>query len=263
MEEQIQYIKLDQLVDSPYQGRFEGSAQEGEAVAEPREATELAQSIGASGLLQPIIVRKVGDHFEIIDGHRRVKACRQLGKTEVQAVVREADDREAQIISVVTNLQRKNLSLTELAVAYKKMLDHRLFADNRELSKALGKDETYVGNVLSMLKMDSRILEDLITSDTVRDVKILRMIRRHSPAVVEGKSDKQWTLYKKVRDEKMTRRMLEEYLKEKTPSDSPRKWSISEATRSFTLRFDTKSLTEEQKQLLIKTLGEKIAELGW
>jgi ParB/RepB/Spo0J family partition protein len=260
MEESIQLLEIAKLLTSPYQGRF---AEISPTDTATKGIEELAASIEKSGLVQPITVRPSGGNFEIIDGHRRVEAYKLLEKTHIEAIVKEMDDARAQIISVVLNLQRKDLKLIELAVAYQKMLDNKLFADKRALSAELGKDETYVGNVLNTLKMDPRIVEDLTQNDSVRDLKILRMIRKAAPVDANGASDAQWALFTKVKTEGLSRETLATYLKTQNQSTPKAAWEISQTTRLFHLKFATKGLSEEQKQILAKSVSDKIKELGY
>ena len=263
MEEQIQLIEISKLITSPYQGRFSGINPTDPAGLATKGIEELAASITKSGLYQPIIVRAMGEDYEIIDGHRRVEAYKLLNKTTIEALVKDVDDARAQIISVVINLQRKDLKLIELAVAYQKMLDNNLFANKKALSAELGKDETYVGNVLNTLKMDSRIVEDLTQKNSVRDLRILRMIRKDAAVDANGTSDDQWALFTKVKTESLSREGLADYLKTKNQSTPKAPWTINQSKRLLHLKFATKGLTEEQKQILATSISKKITELGW
>ncbi len=112
--------------------------------------------------MQPITVRQVGKEYEIIDGHRRAEAFRRFGKEEIPAIISNVSDREAQVMAVVTNLQREDLSNIEKAIAFQKILASGLFKDKREFSKSIGKDETYVGNLVNTVNMNQRIIDDLI-----------------------------------------------------------------------------------------------------
>ncbi|PIX34362.1 MAG: hypothetical protein COZ59_07965, partial [Bacteroidetes bacterium CG_4_8_14_3_um_filter_31_14] len=154
----VQLILVDAIIDSPYQARFL-SVTDLETKESDKETLELAASIEANGLLQPVTVRKAGEKFELIDGHRRVLAQKILKKQFIDAIVTDMNDKQAQLMGITANLQRKNLNLIELALAYKKMLDTDTFPDKKQLSASLGKDETYVGDVLNTLNMDKRIVE--------------------------------------------------------------------------------------------------------
>ena len=84
---------------------------------------ELEASLKASGLLQPITVRRQGDAFELIAGERRLRAATNLGWTEISAIVRDFDDRTMLVLALVENLQRSNLNAIEEARGYKRLID--------------------------------------------------------------------------------------------------------------------------------------------
>ncbi len=201
---QILEIPIDKLKESPYQGRLLSINGENTETTEVLLA-ELASSIQQSGLMQPISVRNLGDNFEIIDGHRRVVAFKNLGRTTIPAILHNCDDRNAQVLSIVGNLQRKNLKPLELARAYRKALLSGLFQTQRELSLSLGKNESFVGEILNTLRMDSRILKDLDGDSGISDIRMLRAIRRSGIINDQGISDLQWKLYTRVKEEGLSR----------------------------------------------------------
>ena len=168
----------------------------------------LAQSIRNTGLIHPIIVRPLEQGYEIIDGHRRVEALKKLGRGQIMAIVKDVSDRDAQIMHVIGNLQRKNLKPIEQALTYQKMLDTGIFKDKRELSRAISKDETFVGDLIAMLQLDSRIIDDLAKNNLIKDLRILRLIRLSAPVDKNGVSNAQWELYRKVIFSKMGRKEL-------------------------------------------------------
>ncbi len=114
-------------------------------------------------------------------------------------------DREAMILSVVGNLQREDLSPIEKAMAFRKLLDSGVFVDKKELSKSLGKDETYVGDVLNTLNMDQRIIDDILQNRTTDDVRLLRAIRQAGKTDKLQKSDEQMALYQEFKDKGLSR----------------------------------------------------------
>lgn len=204
MSEQILMIPIMQIIESPYQGRLLGSDENIRKV--PDEGIQkLAESIRMNGQINPIIVRKLGENYELIDGHRRLESHRLLGMTEIKAIVRDMSEKEAQVTSVVANLLRKDLHNIERAFAFRKILDAGVFKDKRELSQAIGKDETYVGDLLQTLNMDKRIIDDLLKNKTTNDVRILRAIRKIEDIDENGRSDKQLELYNKFIKENLSR----------------------------------------------------------
>ena len=99
---------------------------------------ELANSIAQHGIVQPIIVRKVGERYSIIAGERRFRAARRAGLNEVPVIVREMDEQQVLEVSLIENLQRENLNALEEAAAIRTLMDeHDLTQD--EVAKRLGK----------------------------------------------------------------------------------------------------------------------------
>ena len=119
---------------------------------------ELAASIAASGLLQPIIVRAVGSRFELIAGERRWRAVQRLGWTKVPAIVRDFDDQTALSLALIENLQRDDLSALDAAHGYQRLvLDFKLAP--ADVAKLVGKDRSTVANTLRLLKLPADVQE--------------------------------------------------------------------------------------------------------
>ena len=276
-KEQLLRIKISDIVNSPYQGRLFDLTDELPEEDE-KKISELAESIKENGLMQPVIVRKNKDgKYELIDGHRRVIAYRRLGIGQIKAIVKNYDDKEAQTFSIIGNLQRQNLSIIEQAIAYEKILKLGLFVDKRELSKVLGKDETYVGDLLNMLKMDKRIIDDLIKTKSINDVRLLRMIRRAEPVNEDGSNIKQVLLYNKVKEEKLSRQQLAELIKAKKyldKDDEKQKLQEKETkliknrvtytvkSRSIIVKIDMTKIDKDKKEMLSELIANRLAEIN-
>ena len=266
-------IPLDTIDDSPWQGRIIGLDVEPDpenSVFDEKALQQLISSIEQNGLMQPITVRPAAaatDRYELIDGHRRMLAFRRLGKTEIDALIEQYDDRQAQILSVVGNLQRKNLKTIELALAFQKILDSGLFADKRELSAAIGKDETYVGDLLNTLNMSDRVVEDLAQTNALKDVRLLRTIRNAAPADTPEGEEKQWQLYRMAVDENLNRTDLAKRLTKahSFPKQKPA-WQITPQKTHVMIKLKTGKITDQRlqelQQLIDKKLTEIINEMG-
>ena len=128
---------------------------------------ELADSIKQFGILQPLIVQKRNDYYEIIAGERRWRAAKQAGIKEVPVIIKEYTDQEIVEISLIENIQRENLNPIEEAQAYKRLLNEfRLKQD--EVAERVSKSRTAVTNSMRLLKLDERvqqmIIDDMISS---------------------------------------------------------------------------------------------------
>jgi ParB family chromosome partitioning protein len=121
---------------------------------------ELAESIKASGVIQPIIVRKLGDGFELIAGERRWRAAKQAGLERIPAIIREVTNAQSLEIALVENLLREDLNPVEAADGYRQLLAD--FAWTQEqLGQRIGKDRSSIANALRLLKLPDPIQEDL------------------------------------------------------------------------------------------------------
>jgi ParB family chromosome partitioning protein len=122
---------------------------------------ELAESIKKNGILEPLIVRKVEQGYEIIVGERRWRAAQKAGLKEVPVLLKEIEGPEALEISLIENLQRENLNPIEEAEGYRRLIEE--FGINQEeLGARVGKDRTTVTNTLRLLKLPSDVIEHLI-----------------------------------------------------------------------------------------------------
>ena len=119
---------------------------------------ELADSIKAKGLLEPIIVRETGDHFEIIAGERRWRACRLAELNEIPVIVKDYSDLERVEISLIENIQREDLNPIEEANAYRRLIDE-FHLKQDELAERVSKNRTSIANSMRLLKLGSKVQE--------------------------------------------------------------------------------------------------------
>ncbi len=258
MTRHILRIPIRSISESPFQGRF-FSDKNLKHVSIKKKLDELKKSIENSGLLQPIIVRPKDEGYELIDGHRRLEAHKQLGRQKISAIVQESSEEEAQVQSVVANLQRSNLSNLEKAIAFEKILKAGLFENRKALSVSIGKDETYIGDILNLLKMDNRIIEDLSQGEGSQDVRLLRMIRNAEKTDKNGRSDIQYRLYLRLKNENLSRTQLKtaiEYLK--GPKEK-KDLAIEAKKDGFNIKLNRK-LTKEQQAKLQELMEQKMQE---
>lgn len=115
---------------------------------------ELAESIKEYGLLNPIVLSKNNDKYEIIAGERRYRASVLAGLKKIDAIVRDFDQKEIDILSLVENIQREDLSALEEAQAYKKLIDD-FSMTQEEISKSMGKSRSYIANTIRLLKLNN------------------------------------------------------------------------------------------------------------
>lgn len=120
----------------------------------------LSQSIEKYGLLNPIVLRKNGIRYEIIAGERRFRASKLLGLKEIEAIIKNVDSKDIDILSIVENVQREDLSGLEEANAYNELSKNYGMTQD-EIAKTVGKSRSYIGNTLRLLKLDENSKEEL------------------------------------------------------------------------------------------------------
>jgi ParB family transcriptional regulator, chromosome partitioning protein len=143
----LQRIPLGRIRPNPFQPRRE---------FEPAELAELEASLKASGLIQPITVRRRGEAFELIAGERRLRAATNLGWTDISAIIRDFDDRTMLVLALVENLQRTNLNAIEEARGYRRLIDEFRLTQ-QQVADAIGKDRTTVTNLLRVLTLPEQV----------------------------------------------------------------------------------------------------------
>ena len=147
--EKIVEIAIDLIDRNPYQPR---------TVFNEEELTELANSIKQQGLIQPIVLRKVGDRYQIISGERRTRASKLAGFSTIKAQVYEnLDDKVMSEWALIENIQRVDLNPVEIARSYQKLIDNYNYT-HEDLAKAVGKSRSAITNALRLLKLPEVVL---------------------------------------------------------------------------------------------------------
>ncbi|OGK90454.1 MAG: hypothetical protein A2X51_02950 [Candidatus Rokubacteria bacterium GWC2_70_24] len=147
----IQDIPVGDIVPNPQQPRkdFEINA-----------LSELAASLRQSGVIQPVVVRRAGQGYQLIVGERRWRAAKLAGLEKIPAVIREATDAESLELALIENLLREDLNPIEQAEAYQKLLAQFAWTQE-ELAERVGKDRSSIANCLRLLKLPESIQADL------------------------------------------------------------------------------------------------------
>lgn len=119
---------------------------------------ELAESIKEHGVIQPIIVAKKEDYYQIVAGERRWRASKKLGLKTIPAIVREYDEKKVREVSLIENIQRQNLNPLETAKAIRELMEvHHMTQE--DIAKTLGKSRSSIANTLRVLNLDERVQE--------------------------------------------------------------------------------------------------------
>lgn len=149
--EKIVYLPIAQVKPNPFQPRED---------FDPQGLEELVQSIREKGILQPVLVRRKGDHYELIAGERRFRAANSLNINEIPAIVKEAQDIDSLELSLIENIQRQNLNPMEEARAYQYLID-KFNITQEEVSDILGKARATVTNTLRLLKLPLEVQDEI------------------------------------------------------------------------------------------------------
>ena len=153
-EREIIEVSLDDIIPNRFQPRLSFDEQ---------GLNKLAESIRQHGIIQPLVLRKIGDKYEIIAGERRYKASYIAGLTKVPAVIIDLNDNESAEVAIVENIQRKDLSPIEEAKSYKKLLD-RGYLTQDQLASRMGKNQSTVSNKLRLLNLDEKVQDALLNN---------------------------------------------------------------------------------------------------
>ncbi len=168
------------------------------------DISELAESIRAHGVLQPITVRPLGEKFEIVMGERRYRACEKLGMHKIPCMIVEMNDREAMEVALIENLQRQDLSPIEEALSYKRILEAG-YITQEQLAQKLGKNQSTIANKLRLLSLDKEVQAALLKNE---------ISERHARAMLRiTDKDIQKKLLKRIIEEKMTVKKTEDEIK--------------------------------------------------
>ena len=195
MENEIIFIKLDDIIPNRFQPR---------EVFDETALNELADSIRQHGVIQPIVVRQVGNKYEIIAGERRYKASAIAGLTKIPAIIKNLDDKESSIVAYVENAQRRNVSAIEEARTSERILKTNNMTQE-QLARELGISQSALANKLRLLSLPLEVQESLMKNE---------ISERHARSLLSIKEpEKQIELLNKVKTNKMTVRELESEIK--------------------------------------------------
>ena len=194
---EVKHLKLEEIIPSRLQPRTEFNKE---------KLQELAISIKEYGIINPIIVRKSGDKYEIVAGERRYRASQMLGLTEIPVIISNRDDKTNAEIAVIENIQRENLSAIDEARAYRKLIDQNGLT-GQELAEKIGKHPSTIANKMRLLNLCDEVQEALEKNE---------ISERHARALLQLKNiDDQKEILDRIIKEKLTVKITETIIKEK------------------------------------------------
>jgi len=150
-KEEIIYVQSGQIKPNPFQPRED---------FDPTSIEELALSIKEKGVIQPLLVRRKGDNYELIAGERRLRAANSLGLKEIPIIVRDVSDQDSLELALIENIQREGLNPIEEAHAFVHLMD-KFQVTQEKISEVLGKARTTITNTLRLLKLPHEIQQEM------------------------------------------------------------------------------------------------------
>ncbi len=195
LDSEILQVPIEDIIPNRFQPRIS---------FDDKALQELSNSIKQHGIIQPLVLRKLGDKYEIIAGERRYKAATMAGLTKVPAVIADIDDNTSAEVALVENVQRKNLTSIEEAKSYKNILD-KGYMTQEGLAKKMGLSQSAIANKLRLLNLAEEVQDALLNE---------KISERHARALLVIEShDEQNKWLKRILDERLTVRQLDMEIK--------------------------------------------------
>jgi ParB family chromosome partitioning protein len=238
-------IDINLIEPNPYQPRFEID-----------DVNELKASIAKLGLLQPLTVSKVKPNgkYTLIYGHRRLQALKELNKDDVEVLIEDNSDEQLRLKALAENSQRKDLDFLELAFAYKEILDTKKISYD-ELAQDVNKSKAYISQVLSILKLNSKVREK-IKEEKYKTLSVLNKLN-------QVENNEQLDVYEKIK--KLTRDeavdYINMYIKESATPKERKNLEIKNNRGKYNIKLNTNNLSSEEKKEAISKLYQIIKQL--
>lgn len=191
-ENEIVNVRIAEIIPNRFQPRL---------AFDEKELNDLADSIKLHGIIQPLVLRRIGDKYEIIAGERRYKASVLAGLTQVPAVIMNIDDQKSAEVAVVENLQRKDLTAIEEAQSYKKILDMG-YLTQEQLATRMGVAQSTIANKLRLLNLSIPVKEALLHN---------KISERHARSLLNIQDNNlQISMLNRIINERLTVRQTDE-----------------------------------------------------
>lgn len=203
MEKTILQVPVEDIIPNRFQPRLS---------FDDTSLNDLALSIKQHGIIQPLVLRRKNDKYEIIAGERRFKAAKLAGLASVPAVISNLDDNASAEVAIVENIQRKDLTAIEEAKSFQALLDKGYMTQD-ELARKMGLSQSAISNKLRLLTLDESVQEAILSE---------KISERHARSLLKVPShEKQKELLNKIINERLTVKQLEDEIKnmELTPNN--------------------------------------------
>lgn len=190
-------ISVEDIIPNRFQPRL---------TFDPEALNDLASSIKEHGIIQPLVVRRLQDKFEIIAGERRFKAASLIGLKTVPCIIMNLNDNESAEVAIIENIQRKEMTPLEEAKSFKKLLD-KGYLTQEELAKRMGKSQSAISNKLRLLNLDEVVQEAILNG---------KISERHARSLLRvDNKEEQRKILVEIIEKRLTVKQTDELIKEK------------------------------------------------
>ena len=230
----VDEIEISRIERSPYQARSQ---------FDERELSDLAQSIENYGVIQPIVVRPVGEgKYQIVAGERRYRASALLGRRTIPAIVQKMDDERAAAVSLIENLQRRELNYFEEAIAYSVLLEGFGLTQD-ELARRIGKSQSAIANKLRLLKLPEPV-RDLISPEIITERHARSLLKLSAPEM-------QMEILRQIYERDLNVKETEALVDELSHNNIPRESGVREGGQNV-------SMIIKDARIFINTIKETV-----
>lgn len=237
-DKEIKEIFLDEIIPNRFQPRLN---------FDQKSLTELADSIKQHGIIQPLVLRKLGEKYEIIAGERRYKASQLIGLVKVPAIVVDLDDNKSAEVAIVENLHRKDMTSFEEATAYKKLLERGITQE--QLGARLGKSQSYIANKLRLLSLGENVRTALIEE---------KISERHGRSLLVIKDeDEQNKMLNEIISKRLTVKETDELIKKMYSNESEETNEIIEENNDIKIKSDDLIMDNVEETTKIEEIIEE------
>jgi ParB family chromosome partitioning protein len=206
---------------------------------------DLENSIRENGLIQPVTVRKMDDHYEIIAGERRYRACRNIGMSEISCYVLSPTEDQAAQMALVENVQRQDLSAIEEAKSYVQIM-RQSHLTQEQVAQKIGKSQSAVANKIRLLNLPDEIQAGVISG---------KITERHARALLSAPADKQKKAYRDILKKNLNVKETEVYIEK---MNMPSKTHKRQKTEGYSSNIRIGINTVAQSIKMIEKLGIKV-----
>lgn len=244
-ETSVLQVAIEDIVPNRFQPRL---------AFEDASLSELANSIKQHGIIQPLVLRKTGEKYEIIAGERRYRAATMAGLTYVPAVISKLDDKTSAEVAIAENVQRKELTAIEEAKSYKALLDLG-YMSQEQLAKKMGISQSAVANKLRLLNLAQEV-QDAILENKISE--------RHARSLLSVKDPEQQVSWlHRIIEERLTVRALDNELRKNNIGGQSMNVNIDEVKQNATdINFTASSAAPVETGPVVPTMPTESIEVG-